>query len=596
MNEAKFILSKNKLIEQVRTLENLELNVSYSYKTNRIVGTVLQELEECKSVNYSIHAFEEINAIKDKEKIWFFTQAENEKELDNLMNMGIRNFVVDNEVDLERLLKAIEDKKIKINLSLRMKFQEHRIGTGKYFVYGMPSIKVNEWIIRIKENPLLGNLGIHLHRKSQNTSEWEIKQEIEDSLEEEVLERINMINLGGGLPSIYRSSNVDVFPYIFGKIREAVKWLKEKDIETVIEPGRFLAAPCVRLECEVIQKYNGNLILNTTIYNCALDNVLTGTKMLVEDEKKDEEGGREYLIKGNSPTRDDIFRYKVKLSEKDIGDKVIFLNAGAYNYTTDFFGYKKLDTEIVDDFEGDENILEKDELKIIKVPSSQGCLGKNKGCEKAPNLISPKGNDVELNNDNLIERNKQLEKLKGQIFIGGDHSITYPLVKGMKSDNEIGLIVFDAHADCVNNFNPPTHEDFNRVLVEEGIIKSENILLIGLRKVDDIEKKFMDKTGICFVMFDDIDHEKNLDMIKEFCKNKDIYLSVDIDVLNPDEAPGTGYLEKGGMKIEELLGFIEAVDNVKRADLVEINPDKDIEGKTIEAGKKIIEKLHNKFR
>ena len=53
-----------------------------------------------------------------------------------------------------------------------------------------------------------------------------------------------------------------------------------------------------------------------------------------------------YLIKGNSPTRDDIFRYKVNLEEKQVGDKIIFLNAGAYNYTTDFFGYKKLETVI----------------------------------------------------------------------------------------------------------------------------------------------------------------------------------------------------------------------------------------------------------
>ena len=55
------------------------------------------------------------------------------------------------------------------------------------------------------------------------------------------------------------------------------------------------------------------MIINTTIYNCALDNVLTGTKMLVEGEKKEDEDGEDYLIKGNSPTRDDIFRYKVKL-------------------------------------------------------------------------------------------------------------------------------------------------------------------------------------------------------------------------------------------------------------------------------------------
>jgi ornithine decarboxylase len=91
------------------------------------------------------------------------------------------------------------------------------------------------------------------------------------------------------------------------------------------------------------------LIVNTTIYNCALDTILTGTKMLVEGEIEEKsEDYADYLIKGNSPTRDDIFRYKVRLPKKlDVGDKIVFLNAGAYNYTTDFFGYKKLETVIL---------------------------------------------------------------------------------------------------------------------------------------------------------------------------------------------------------------------------------------------------------
>ena len=71
--------------------------------------------------------------------------------------------------------------------------------------------------------------------------------------------------------------------------------------------------------------------------------------MLVEGELDSDEG-EYFLIKGNSPTRDDIFRYKVKLKNPLVGDKIVFLNAGAYNYTTDFFGYKKLKTEIKKDF------------------------------------------------------------------------------------------------------------------------------------------------------------------------------------------------------------------------------------------------------
>ena len=345
--DAKFILSKKFLKEQVKTLEDLGLKISYSYKTNRIVGDILQEL--CPSVDFSIHAREEIEMIKDKSKISFFTQAELEEELAEILKSGIRSFVIDNEVDLERILNVIKKQKTIINLSLRMKFQEHRVGTGKYFVYGMSAIRVNEIIFKIKDNKFIDKLGVHLHRKSQNTSEWEIVEELKDSLTEESLERINMINLGGGVPSIYRSSSVNVFPYIFDKLKKAREWLEEKNIVTIIEPGRFIAAPCVKLQVEIIQIYDGNLIVNTTIYNCALDNILTGTKMLVEGEKdSSDKNYTDYLIKGNSPTRDDIFRYKVKLpTNLKVGDKIIFLNAGAYNYTTDFFGYKKLTTEVV---------------------------------------------------------------------------------------------------------------------------------------------------------------------------------------------------------------------------------------------------------
>jgi len=344
---AKFILSKKVLSEQVKKLEDLGLKISYSYKTNRIVGQVLQDL----NVDFSIHEKEEIDEIKDKSKVWFFLQAENEKEILEILKKGIKNFVVDNEVDLDRILETISKEKIKINLSLRMKFQEHRIGTGKYFVYGMPSNKINKIVSEIKYNLFIEKMGIHLHRKSQNTSEWEIVEELKDSLKKEILERIDFVNIGGGLPSLYVSSNEKVFNYIFSKLKETKKWLEEKKIETYIEPGRFLAAPCVKLEVEIIQKYENNLIVNTSIYNCALDTILTGTKMLVEGELSESEDGESFLIKGNSPTRDDIFRYKVKLkSNIKVGDKIIFLNAGAYNYATDFFGYKKLETEIKEDF------------------------------------------------------------------------------------------------------------------------------------------------------------------------------------------------------------------------------------------------------
>lgn len=346
MTDAKFILSKRKLFEQVEKLKSLNLKISYSYKTNREVGNVLQDIS---NIDFSIHAKEEIDMIKDKDKIWFFTQAEPKDELKKILNQGVHKFVVDNEVDLMELLNAIKETQIKIDISLRMKFKEHRIGSGKYFVYGMPASKINELIPILRGNFYINRLGVHIHRKSQNTSEWEIKSEIKDSITAENLTKINFLNLGGGLPTKYRSYSLKILDYIFEKIKEIRDFLTDYKIETYIEPGRFFASPCIKLETEIIQIQDNNIIINTTIYNCALDTVLTGTKMLVEGEIESERGGG-YLIKGNSPTRDDIFRYRVCLKSPKIGDKIIFLNAGAYNYTTDFFGYKKLATEIKEDF------------------------------------------------------------------------------------------------------------------------------------------------------------------------------------------------------------------------------------------------------
>jgi len=360
MEKAKFVLSKKVLFDSIEKLKNLGLNISYSYKTNKIVGDVLQN-SKYKEIDFSIHLKEEINKIKNKERIWFFLQANSKKEIFSFFKKGINKYVIDNEQDLNNLLECSKEKNFKIRWAIRMKVQEHRIDTGKYFVYGMDSEQVNLLIFQLHKNPLIKEIGVHIHRKSQNTSEWDLLEEIKDSLTEESLKIINFVNIGGGLPWIYASVDKKIFEYIFFKIKEVQEWLNNFEIRTIIEPGRFLAAPCIKLITYVIQKQEKILVINTSLYQCELDTLLTNTKLLVEGEEIEEETKEEsskneltkefFLIKGNSPTRDDNFRYKVKLKKDiSIGDKIIFLNAGAYNYSTDFFGYHKLKTEIKEDF------------------------------------------------------------------------------------------------------------------------------------------------------------------------------------------------------------------------------------------------------
>ena len=342
MNKAKFILSKKKVLEQYSKLTDLGIKVSYSYKTNNDVGHVLEDETESE---FSIHAFPEVDLIKDKSKIWFFMQANSDDEIKSLLGKGIKKFVIDNEIDLENVLRSANTCNVVIDLLLRMKFQEHRITAGKYFIYGLSANRVNEIILNIGNNKIINKLGVHIHRKSQNASEWEIKDELVDSLNAESLERLDIINIGGGLPIKYRTYTSEIMPYIFDKIKEVVSWF---DGEVYCEPGRFIAGPAVKLKCNVIQVQENTLIVNTSVYNGVLDSHITDIRLLVDGEVSEDQEGENWKIKGNTPTRDDIFRYKVRLNNVKVGDELVFLNAGAYNYTTDFCSLAKLEVEVVE--------------------------------------------------------------------------------------------------------------------------------------------------------------------------------------------------------------------------------------------------------
>ncbi len=199
-----------------------------------------------------------------------------------------------------------------------------------------------------------------------------------------------------------------------------------------------------------------------------------------------------------------------------------------------------------------------------------GCLGRNKGCENSYLKIAEhfKIKLPLIDKENSEEALKSIEKLKGKRFVGGDHSITFSLVKGFSFKfKKFGLIVLDAHADCCKSFKIVTHEDWLRSLIEEKIIKKENVLLVGVREIDKTEQAFLKNLRVV--------NWKNLDEIKSFLlKFKNVYLSIDVDVIDPEDAPGTGCKVKKGLRKKEflkLIRFFKEFKNVKRIDVVEFN-------------------------
>jgi len=340
MQEAKFILSRKKVIEQYNKVKSIADIVSYSSKTNLDVTKILEK--ETDSM-FSVHFTNGLKHIKDKSRIIFLAQAWNQNDIKDLLDMGIRTFIIDNESDLNTFMNYLDKNPIKINLFLRLKLKEHTIRTEKFFVFGMNSDTINKLIPKLRNNKCIDKLGIHFHRKTQNMAEWNLLYEISNTIDKDVLEIIDYVNIGGGLPANYANTNVDVIKNIFKKIQEFKEWLNQKNIQMIIEPGRFIAAPALKLISYIIGIHENNIIVNASVYNTDMDALIVPVKLLVEREFPKGKG-RPHVIKGITPCSLDIFRYRVYLKNPKIGDKIVFLNAGAYNFSSDFCDLVKLRT------------------------------------------------------------------------------------------------------------------------------------------------------------------------------------------------------------------------------------------------------------
>lgn len=188
------------------------------------------------------------------------------------------------------------------------------------------------------------------------------------------------------------------------------------------------------------------------------------------------------------------------------------------------------------------------------------------------------------------------------ITIGGDHAISWGSISGvLKHNPEVGIIYLDAHGDCNISERSASHhihgmhmaylmgfgEDKYVGRYTENLLPVENILYVGARSLDPYEIELINKHGISRITCDVINSTtlEALDIISDFMSRfKQIHVSLDIDVLDPSIAPGTGVPEVGGITEEalhEVLDFILTKSNqVKSLDLVEYNPLLDMEKRT----------------
>lgn len=176
---------------------------------------------------------------------------------------------------------------------------------------------------------------------------------------------------------------------------------------------------------------------------------------------------------------------------------------------------------------------------------------------------------------------------------GGDHSISYPILKAVAANEPVALIHFDAHCDTWDQFQGSKfmHGAPFRRAHEDGLIVGEKTLQIGIRGGQIIPEgwDYSEAAGMKVIFMhqvDDIGIDGLIDMCHQTVGDMSAYLTFDIDGLDPVYAPGTGTPEAGGFTTREALQFLRGLNgiNIVGADVVEVAPPFDSAGITSLAG------------
>jgi agmatinase len=168
--------------------------------------------------------------------------------------------------------------------------------------------------------------------------------------------------------------------------------------------------------------------------------------------------------------------------------------------------------------------------------------------------------------------------------VGGDHSILLPILRAIHAAHgPVALVQLDAHSDTWDQYwgMKYSHGTPVRRAIEENLLDESHILQIGLRgqlySAEDMD--YSNEHNIQMVTAEEF-HEQGLDLVREKLKgfgNVKTYLTLDIDVVDPAFAPGTGTPQVGGLSSDQILRLVRALKelNLVGCDLVEVSPQYD---------------------
>ena len=235
--------------------------------------------------------------------------------------------------------------------------------------------------------------------------------------------------------------------------------------------------------------------------------------------------------------------------------------------------------------------FEEAKVAILPVPYEKTTSDK-KGTKKAPEKILKASNELELYDEELnnepysvgittldeINNLEDLENLKTNKFLialGGEHTISLPLIKRHNQDN-LSILQIDAHADLKNSFDG---NKFSHACVMRRIFEiNPNITQVGVRSLSKEENEFIQKNNIKTFFMKDLVYNRNYIQDILSTLKKDVYLTIDLDALDPSIIPDVGTPEPGGLRWHQLLQLLKELfkqKNVVGIDVVELCPNKE---------------------
>ncbi|WP_372677018.1 agmatinase [Desulfosarcina sp.] len=200
-------------------------------------------------------------------------------------------------------------------------------------------------------------------------------------------------------------------------------------------------------------------------------------------------------------------------------------------------------------------------------------------------LTLPGGEEAMFAIETAVER---LTEQKVRILsLGGDHAITFPVVNALTRTYEnLTILHLDAHPDLYDSYDGSRFSHacpFARIM-ESGRVK--RLIQVGVRGMNDEQRRQVEKFGVTCIEMKDY-RSKN-----PIALEGPLYLSVDMDVLDPAYAPGVSHHEPGGMSTRKVLRLIQSIGcRIVGADIVEVNPDRDVNGMTAAVAAKFVKEI-----